>query len=460
MNIMVHTCNEPTLLTRSLNNLLESGAKTIHICDDSRDGTISLLNQQIVDMYQGLYKVPVRYVGRVERASIVADLQKATADISCEDLSFGLLGGSRDMISTGSSRNASLILCAGSPYISLDDDVLPNPLKYEAGASQNANPPLIAQFVGSLDHSNCVLKASDKNIVEIASRQFRAVSSSLCSAEAGRTLITQFGLTGHSPFSSPSWVLLASGPWRTTLLSDDEAYRKSLQSQYFKLNRGNTILSSSSMLVSYAVSIDGRMLLPPFFPVGRNSDGLFGWMARQMYPGMVTAFVPEMVTHLKALPPNISRDAVWKDAVRVRTTDLVLILLRREAKLIAQEETPTKRLSMMGEILMRNADLISMGEGGFWQDALSPLFRSRLTSLSELVKNKRISPSALLDIDCACALLQEQLKSLSANECFEDSVDDAHNFSYLLRSYARLVEMWPSVWEHAFMLKRDWRSDV
>jgi hypothetical protein len=68
------------------------------------------------------------------------------------------------------------------------------------------------------------------------------------------------------------------------------------------------------------MGLDNRELLPPFFPVGRNEDGIFGRMMERCIPGACTAHLPWSIAHL---PPG--KRAYQTDAARRnRVSDLVM----------------------------------------------------------------------------------------------------------------------------------------
>ena len=45
---------------------------------------------------------------------------------------------------------------------------------------------------------------------------------------------------------------------------------------------------------------DNRLLLPPFFPVQRNADGIFGLVLQKCVDGSRVAFLPSVLLHAPA----------------------------------------------------------------------------------------------------------------------------------------------------------------
>ena len=72
------------------------------------------------------------------------------------------------------------------------------------------------------------------------------------------------------------------------------------------------------------LGIDNRHLLPPFFPVQRNSDGIFGHMLRKCVDGSHVAFLPWILLHAPEPPRSFTPDDLWTDARTVRMADIVI----------------------------------------------------------------------------------------------------------------------------------------
>ena len=67
---------------------------------------------------------------------------------------------------------------------------------------------------------------------------------------------------------------------------------------------------------------DNRVLLPPFFPVQRNSDGIFGLMLRKG-TSHCTALLPSVLRHAPQ-PRTFEPDAMWMDADGLQLADVII----------------------------------------------------------------------------------------------------------------------------------------
>jgi hypothetical protein len=69
-----------------------------------------------------------------------------------------------------------------------------------------------------------------------------------------------------------------------------------------------------------ALGLDNRYLLPPFMPVFRNQDGLFGLVLRKCFPDSSFAHIPWAVRHEHTHRNNAAPE--WKRATRIRFCDI------------------------------------------------------------------------------------------------------------------------------------------
>jgi len=69
---------------------------------------------------------------------------------------------------------------------------------------------------------------------------------------------------------------------------------------------------------------DNRLLLPPFFPAQRNSDGIFGLVLQKCVDGSRSAFLPRVLLHASPAQRAFEPDETWADAGSVRIADIVI----------------------------------------------------------------------------------------------------------------------------------------
>jgi hypothetical protein len=97
---------------------------------------------------------------------------------------------------------------------------------------------------------------------------------------------------------SPAFYLLTNGPVRCRLMNDARAYELILAVNL--VMRGApcvTYASPAALTMGGCLSVDCGIVVPPFFPTGRNEDGFFGGLLAEMHPQALTAHLPFAVRH-------------------------------------------------------------------------------------------------------------------------------------------------------------------
>jgi len=91
----------------------------------------------------------------------------------------------------------------------------------------------------------------------------------------GKILASLPGILGDSGIGSPRWFLL-SGDTRERLCDSDEKYQIAFSSREMLRAVQQINVGRVPSVMTTALGLDNRDLLPPFFPVLRNQDSVFG----------------------------------------------------------------------------------------------------------------------------------------------------------------------------------------
>lgn len=102
--------------------------------------------------------------------------------------------------------------------------------------------------------------------------------------------------------ASPVFALLQCGAARERITSTAERYRDALHSR--EVVRGTTAptLADSGFLMGLAIGLDHRDTLPPFLPVGRNEDHMFGLVLTHACGDALVGCLPHAVLHAPLAP--------------------------------------------------------------------------------------------------------------------------------------------------------------
>ena len=116
-----------------------------------------------------------------------------------------------------------------------------------------------------------------------------------------RVLVTEMGAVGDPGTSTRGWIGELPPASFDALLKDPEQMRLALAGSHCWTGV-NRFSFTASATMSANTGIDNRQLLPPYFPVNRNEDKLFGEAAAFVHPASVTVDYPLAILHLRVPP--------------------------------------------------------------------------------------------------------------------------------------------------------------
>src|SRR5262249_19251163 len=115
-------------------------------------------------------------------------------------------------------------------------------------------------------------------------------------------------------------------------------------------------ISDSAWCMATALGLDNRSLLPPFMPVYRNEDGLFGLTLRACFDGVYFGYLPSTILHAPMEARSYSTDEVLKSATKFRFCDLAATCIR-SADFRLGMSGEKERLLALGKHLMELGNL-------------------------------------------------------------------------------------------------------
>jgi hypothetical protein len=299
------------------------------VMDDSRSAGSVDLTKIALRQLARRFDRPVRYAARRQRDRF-ADTLAAESGVSPEIIRFAMFGDERCALSTGANRNCLLLDTLGSLTLAVDDDTLcriasaPDPK--DGVAFFPGYEPTEFWFFSSRDRA--IQSATFVDVDVLACHEAllgRALADLGGPATAsGAVTMTLNGLLGDSGMTSPRYYLTLTSASRDRLVASPEAYRSAFQSrEILRCARQPTITAGPFCMTTF-LGLDNRLLLPPFFPVQRNSDGIFGHVARKCLDGSHVAFLPWALLHAPE-PPRVFRpDDLWSDVAAVRIADIII----------------------------------------------------------------------------------------------------------------------------------------
>lgn len=347
---------------------------TIRVFDDSGDQNNQRATRFAVGQFAAANSSKVTYTDREMRLASCKHLSR-NLKLSAEVLAFvlGVPGGFRR--SEGCNRNAALLSTDGSRSVTIDDDMMMRAVSGPSVTSQvtfsSRWNPSICTFYENLPTAIDANLKYEGDPVELHEAYLGTSPRSLleqpvepdykdCSAELWNTVVrpnssiklTQMGILGDSGNSVQSWVLSGVGETIESRPMSDVEYALARRTRFVCRSTKSVTISNSSFCMSYALGIDQTELMPMFLPIGRNSDGIFGRMVRQLHPASCTAHLPLALVHAKNGSSVLDQDGIWRQASLIKESDLILALLGRVSLPQGIRCSAGQRLRMIGDHLI------------------------------------------------------------------------------------------------------------
>jgi hypothetical protein len=287
----------------------------------------------------------VRYSGIKEKVSYVQQL--SGHGIDPEIARFAVLGDfGAKYCTTGANRNCILLDTVGELVLVADDDTVcktaPHPEREDCISFGGHQNPREVWFYGTREELSAAAKWEPcdllgeherilgKKLVDIMShtpknqlRLGKACNHLIDSFESGdaRVTATMTGMAGDSGAGGAQRFLLSSRSVLDRLAESDAASRRAFASrEVLWVARSHTI-THSPQCQGAGLGLANDDLLPPFFPIGRNQDGVFGVLNLLTFNAFV-GHIPVAVFHNTAagrkyerFPPfriaNLILSLVW-----------------------------------------------------------------------------------------------------------------------------------------------------
>jgi len=333
--VAVITWERPQALERLLTSIVANCDTTklhcLYVIDDSRKAENISQNQVLVKKFASKLETPLRYFGQDEQRLL---MDRLTERIPQHENAIRFLVDQskwRDHFTTGLSRNLALFLSCGHRLVVLDDDTLcdvyspPEPRPNIT----ISNGPRETDFFGSEQewahlhqpvnpdpinrHMQCLGLTLSEALNVLGQSHLKpsglANSTALQVSELttdSPVLITECGTMGCPGTTDNTWLPNMAPKSLKQMLGSAEKTSNSLNSRKVWSGRNQPNFSSCSTM-SQITGLDNRQMLPPYLPILRGEDQLFGNMLDFIFPMGVTLDYPWAIPHLP-LPGRRWRD--------------------------------------------------------------------------------------------------------------------------------------------------------
>ncbi|MEM6988845.1 MAG: hypothetical protein AAF721_00060 [Myxococcota bacterium] len=288
----------------------------------------------------------VRLATRASRAAFVERLVEEGCDVDV--LRFALMPAV-DAPTFGANRNAMLLDQLDTRALCTDDDAIPHLFCPPTRQPSRRVGPGVCPLSYWPDDAAPEPEPESKSALAVAEavlgRRCDEVHPELQIGNASRIAVATFGVWGDAGVGGPFFMLTQRGEARQRLVAQGRYRERSASRKVLRLAPGPT-LSPGGFFMAGAAAYDGHEYLPPFFPFGRNEDGLFGTQLGVVASQRYIAHLPWAMQH--APLESRSFGARDRDYQTPRICDLLRPLVAACSHALSGEE-PATRCAALGQ---------------------------------------------------------------------------------------------------------------
>jgi hypothetical protein len=324
---------------QALERLLESVATNcntenfhrLYVIDDSRKAENVAQNQKITDRFASRIKTSIQYFGQAEQQSLLDRLVKVLPQ---HENSIRFLADQslwKDKWTSGLSRNLALLLSCGRRLVMMDDDTICdvyNPPQQKPDITFSDNPREAAFFGNEQEwaylrqpinpdpvnrHMQCLGLTFSEALAVLGQNHLKPAGFSNATAlqvselqPDSTVLLTECGSLGCPGTGNNTWLPDMAPASLKRMLASEENTTQALSNRKVWSGRNQPHFAPRSNM-SQITGFDNRRMLPPYLPILRGEDRLFGYMLDFIFPTGLALDYPWAVPHLP-IP-----DRKWRD---------------------------------------------------------------------------------------------------------------------------------------------------
>ena len=324
--VAIITWERPESLERLLNSIVANcetkNIQRLYVIDDSRKAENINKNKELVEKFTSGIDTPLHYFGQDEQQALLNALAGRLPEHENAIRFLADQSRWRDQWTSGLARNLALLLSCGHRLVMIDDDTLCdvfNPRQPKPDITFSDEPREADFFETKEDwaprhqpinpdpisrHMQCLgltfseaLKVLGQNHLKPAS--FAGATVSLLSGlrPDSPVLVTECGSLGCPGTGTNTWLPEMAPDSLKRMLASSRTTKNALTRRMVWSGRNQPHFAPRSNM-SQITGFDNRQLLPPYLPITRGEDRLFGYVLDFIFPTAVTLDYPWAIPHL------------------------------------------------------------------------------------------------------------------------------------------------------------------
>ncbi len=324
--VAILTWERPQALERLLESIASNcdteNLHRLYVIDDSHKAENISQNQVLTNRFASEISAPLQYFGRSEQRSLISGLEKKLPEH--EDAIHFLAESSRwnDHWTAGLSRNLALLLSCGRRLVMMDDDAICD--VYDSPWQKSditfSGNPREAAFFGSEQewahlqqpinpdpinrHMQCLGLTFSEALTVLGQNHLKPAGFANATAlqiselqSDSAILVTECGSLGCPGTGNNTWLPNMATASLKRMLASGKKTTQALGSRKVWSGRSQPHFAPHSNM-SQITGFDNRRMLPPYLPIMRGQDRLFGYMLDFIFPESLVLDYPWAVPHL------------------------------------------------------------------------------------------------------------------------------------------------------------------
>ena len=474
----IPTRDRPSCLRRALASYVGNTARygrtpEFIVVDDSRSPSMQRRNQEVVYDLQDQCQGNLRYLGLGQREEYARRLA-CVAGVPLETVRFAILGDEECSVTHGAVRNMLLLHTAGEVTLQVDDDtvceVAASPVRREGlnMTSQHGvhefwfypDHEAARQAVSFEDHDFCSIHErllghtlsgrlgearQQKEEIGVDDMSSRFLDN--MQKDEARIVASFAGVLGDTGGGSNWHMLFMEDDSFMRLTGSKADYRAGLRTRQMLKAPLQQHISDGKYCMAGNIGLDNRRLLPPFVPVQRNEDGVFGHILHTCFPNAFSGHLPYVIVHDPPERRPVPDDAMSIGVTSLRTNDIMIYLIALFTVPRRQQDAPT--VEALGRFL---EDLSAQPEAAFREAvraAVTQAVSKRIRYAEHRLHERKEQPTYW------AADMHEHIRRSQQSVLQEEffvPCDLAGNtegrrrhFQRIVGSYGQLLRFWPAL---------------